>query len=96
MTNQHNAQLFTTGQIVATPPSLRTMAEAGIEPITLLKRHITGDWGDVCAEDSKTNDYAAAHGERILSSYTLTTGKRIWIITEWDRSVTTFLLPEDY
>ena len=23
-------------------------------------------------------------------------GNRIWIITEWDRSVTTFLLPEEY
>lgn len=72
------------------------MAEAGIEPITLLKRHITGDWGDVYPEDAAINDHAVKHDERVLSSYTLTTGKRIWIITEWDRSVTTFLLPEDY
>ncbi len=23
-------------------------------------------------------------------------GKKFWIITEWDRSVTTVLMPEDY
>lgn len=90
------APQFTTGQIVATPNSLQTMAEAGIEPITLLKRHLSGDWGDVHPDDAALNDYAVKHAERILSSYTLTTGKRVWIITECDRSVTTFLLPEDY
>ena len=32
----------------------------------------------------------------ILSAYTLTTGVKIWLITEADRSVTTILLPEEY
>ena len=32
----------------------------------------------------------------ILSAYQLETGVKVWIITEWDRSVTTFLLTEEY
>jgi hypothetical protein len=35
-------------------------------------------------------------GSRLLSSYTARNGRRFWIITEWDRSVTTILLPEEY
>lgn len=58
-----------------------------------LTRHRCGDWGDLCEEDKQTNDYAVEHGERILSAYELF-GTKIWIITEWDRSVTTILLPE--
>jgi hypothetical protein len=41
------------------------------------------------------NEVAIKEGYRLLSSYTFPAG-RIWVITEWDRSVTTFLLPEDY
>ena len=61
----------------------------------LLSRHVSGDWGDVCAEDALGNDTAVAHGLRVLSSYQVD-GVTIWIITEWDRSVTTLLLPEEY
>jgi hypothetical protein len=33
---------------------------------------------------------------RLLSSYVLPDGQTVWVITEWDRSSTTFLLPGDY
>jgi hypothetical protein len=60
-----------------------------------LRRHATGDWGEVCKEDKKSNDAAASRDERIISAYTVDE-RRIWIITEADRSVTTFLFPEEY
>ena len=52
--------------------------------------------GDVCKEDWESNDEALKNGQRLLSEYKLPDGKRIWIITEWDRSATTLLFPEDY
>ena len=62
----------------------------------LLGRHQSADWGDVCLEDWALNDQAHASGEeRILSSYELY-GEKVWIITEWDRSVTTVLFPDEY
>lgn len=33
---------------------------------------------------------------RILLAYGLSTGEKLWIITEWHRWVTTLLLPEEY
>jgi hypothetical protein len=64
----------------------------------LLQRHASGDDGDLCSEDKDSNVEALEHGNRIFSSYNLDTisASKVWIITEWDRSVTTFLLPEDY
>lgn len=62
-----------------------------------IDRHKSGDWGNLCEEDKKVNDYAVEHGERILSAYEIGEDKvKIWIITEWDRSYTTILLPEEY
>jgi hypothetical protein len=72
------------------------MESAGVAPEKLLKRHLAGDWGDLGDEDKKTNDQAVIFGNRILSSYNLPKGHKVWIITEWDRSVTTFLLPSEY
>jgi hypothetical protein len=46
--------------------------------------------------DHRENELSLQHGWRLLSAYTLSTGVKFWIITEADRSVTTFLLPEEY
>lgn len=87
---------FPLGQVVATPGALEALRAAGQLPFTLLYRHQTGDWGDLCAEDKAENELSVAQGYRILSAYTLTTGVKIWLITESDRSATTVLLPSEY
>lgn len=61
----------------------------------LLSRHKNEDWGDVCEEDKEINNNAVKNGERVLSSYTVD-GEKLWVITEWDRSVTTVLFPSEY
>lgn len=65
------------------------------EVMSAIIRFQNCDWGDCCEEDRQTNDFAAEHGERILASYETSKGK-IWIITEWDRSATTILYPDEY
>jgi hypothetical protein len=87
---------FPLGRILATPGALKAMEEAGISPAFLLARHLSGDWGELCPEDKAENEWALRRGLRILSSYPLATGQKIWLITEADRSATTFLLPEEY
>jgi hypothetical protein len=87
---------LTLGKLVSTPGAIEAMARVGQEPLELLNRHRSGDWGEVDAEDWATNDHAVIHGERVLSAYTLKDGVLLWIITEADRSATTFLLPEEY
>lgn len=59
-------------------------------------RHCNGDWGDLCDEDKNANIYALNHGERLFSKYNYNKDISIYIITEWDKSVTTILFPEEY
>ena len=69
--------------------------ETYFKVLACLVRHIEGDWGEVCKEDWASNDAALKNGDRLLSAYTVN-GKLIWIITEWDRSATTILFPDEY
>jgi hypothetical protein len=80
----------------ATPGALRALEEAGETPLEFLGRHGDGDWGTVGPEDWAENELSVREGFRVLSAYTLSTGVKIWVITEADRSVTTILLPEEY
>lgn len=59
-------------------------------------RHGRCDWGDLCPEDRAVNNAALRHGDRLLSKYYAGDGTAFYVITEWDRSVTTILLPEEY
>jgi hypothetical protein len=84
---------FPLGQVVATP----AVISLGIDLFPYLRRHHCGDWGDALGEeDREANDAALTDGSRILSCYQVGGGRRIYIITEWDRSLTTVLLPEEY
>lgn len=89
---QHTS--FPLGRLVATQNALDVIPSSDIH--TALDRHQRGDWGDVCKEDRAANDAAIVEGSRILSVYKTAAGNPFWIITEWDRSATTILLPEDY
>ena len=83
--------LFSSGEILATPGALGL----GVYLMPYLFRHLTGDWGDVDEFDRQQNDLAVKDGSRILSAYQTPAG-RLWLITESDRSATTFLLPDEY
>ncbi|CAJ4549593.1 type I restriction-modification system methyltransferase subunit [Burkholderia pseudomallei] len=87
--------LFALGKIVATRGVLMHLEHEGILADTYLTRHACGDWGDLTAYDSEMNRRAVIHGARIFSSYEIA-GKRVWIITEADRSSTTLLFPNEY
>ena len=88
--------LFSLGQVVATPGALAILEKAGQTPAEFLSRHVTGEWGEVPAEDQNENAYSLKHGFRLSSSYRTHAGDTVWVITEADRSVTTILLPDEY
>ena len=94
--------LFDLGHIVATPGVLSVTTSG--HRTACLARHIRGDWGNVDPEDKRMNVSALHNGDRILSAYPIDPAKPckgfgencFWIITEADRSATTFLLPSEY
>lgn len=60
-------------------------------------RHCNGDWGDLDQEDKRLNDFALLNGDdRLFSKYVFNKEVSIYIITEWDRSATTILFPNEY
>lgn len=92
--------LFSLGRIVATPAALEALEEAGTSTTSLIQRHVTGDFGDVCEEDKQLNLAAIQDGSRILSVYHAGKAK-LYVITEatgdnGQRAATTILLPEEY
>lgn len=94
---------FSLGRVVTTPGALE-LAEEGVQLSVSLHRHANADWGEMSPEDIRANNRALKNGnERLFSSYehTIKTDNgdrtvKLWIITEWDRSVTTLLRPDEY
>jgi hypothetical protein len=87
---------FSPGSVVATPGVLEAFRASGDDPMAYLVRHVAGDWGEVNTKDWQANEQSLLRELRLLSVYTMSNGTKFWIITEADRSSTTFLLPDEY
>ena len=88
--------LFPLGQVVMTRGAAAAFEASGDDPLAFLIKHVSLDPGDLDTYDVCENQLSLEQGFRILSAYRLSDQTCIWIITEADRSVTTFLLPEEY
>jgi hypothetical protein len=86
--------LFPLGQTVITSHADKVLVAEDYR--ACLRRHVTGDWGEVCEEDREENELSLREGFRLFSVYKDRLGTKFWIITEANRSLTTVLLPEDY
>jgi hypothetical protein len=92
---------FPLGKLVATPGAIAALEAAHQLPLDFIRKHVSGDWGIVCPEDKQANEDALRDGSRIFSAYLLTTGTKIWVITEAvndnnTRESTCILLPDEY
>ena len=94
MTDLKSKRRFSLGKVYMTRGVMNGVSALDVWHAVM--RHADCDWGDVCEEDWKLNDAALKDDGRLLSVYTTSNTRRFWIITEWDRSVTTVLLPEEY
>ena len=91
-----NKVLFDLGQTFMTIGAREALEESNQTANEFLARHQSGDYGDICEDDRKENEFSVKKGFRILSAYKTKLSEKIWIITELDRSSTTILLPEEY
>jgi hypothetical protein len=93
---------FELGRIVATPGALEACPPS--RRWHCLASHARGDWDCVSKADAAENELSLEQGFRLLSAYPIDPTKpckgfgdnTLWIITEADRSTTTFLLPIEY
>jgi hypothetical protein len=87
---------FSLGQTYITPGAEEALMIAGQTGIEFLRRHVSGDFGELSDEDLSENELSLREGFRVLSAYRTAKGQKLWIITEADRSSTTILLPDEY
>ena len=87
---------FALGQTFITPGAEEALQIAGQTATEFLRRHMSGDWGELSDEDVEENEFSLREGLRLLSAYQTGKGQKLWIITEADRSATTILLPSEY
>jgi hypothetical protein len=91
---------FELGQVLITQGIKEILDKNPILQITLdihLESYLACNWGITNKDDRALNDKAViSNNDRIMAVYILDDDIKIWIITEWDRSVTTVLLPEEY
>ncbi|WP_175796087.1 hypothetical protein [Burkholderia anthina] len=84
--------LFHPGRLLITPEAHHILRLNGIPVISVVLRHIAGDWGIVSDDDKRQNDMSIAAGLRLMSIYRLPDDSRLIVVTEWDRSSTTLEL----
>jgi len=89
-----SASRFDLGRIVTTLGAREALTED--DTLKALVRHMSEDWGDLDPDDRRRNDNALKCGDRLFSRFTSKSGEAFYVITEADRSVTTFLLPDEY
>jgi hypothetical protein len=87
-------QLFPLGKCVFTAGVAEILEPKDIHH--LIYRHAHGDFGDLCVDDVDANHRALdeKNPSRILSCYDVE-DEKVYVITEWNRSVTTVLLSEE-
>ncbi|MFH1416758.1 MAG: hypothetical protein ABII12_00510 [Planctomycetota bacterium] len=69
---------FNPGRTVITPAAHGALNAMDI--IGAMMRHLTGDWGDVCEEDRRENEFSLKEGFRLLSVYHAANGTKFWSI----------------
>ena len=84
--------IFNLGRIVATPEAMRLL---GPNVVDVLISHADLEQGELGDEDHNLNVQAVEVASRIFSKFKVD-GASFYVITEWDRSLTTVLLPEEY
>jgi hypothetical protein len=89
--------LFKLGKVVTTPAALELLEREGVSPAELLRKHASGDWGELDVYNERENEICVEQGCRVRSSYPVgSNGARAWIITEANRSSTMILRPDEY
>ena len=89
---------FSLGKLVMTRAlhdKMNSDIDFAIGVLDSMEKYRSCDWGDVSESDQAENEHALKEGERIFALYNIGSDK-IYIITEWDRSVTTILFPYEY
>lgn len=90
-----NLPVFPSGELLVT----ETVRSRGFVYLPLLRRHLAGDFGDVCKYTQDENRLAIAGNCEVLSQFTAldrnSVQELLTIVTSGDRSYTVIFLPDE-
>lgn len=81
------------GQVLATMAVVE-FCRIGVDLGPYIDRHAAGDWGDVDEATRQENEHALEHGGAVRSLHH-PMGRRMWIITDENRTRTVIMHPAD-
>lgn len=87
---------FELGNVITTPGAFEALAEHDVELSRLLKRHQTGDYGDVGHDEVNSNELAILNGSCVWSVYALGKRSQVWVITWSNRQSTLVTLSTEW
>jgi hypothetical protein len=90
----HVPQLFPLGGVMIYHQVVQIIGHEGVA--SLLLRHATGDWGELCEHHQQLNHEAIKSGKRVVSVYKHASGTPICILTEGNRRSTLVFLEHQY
>ena len=87
-----------------TPNAVEPLRQAHANPARAYVEHLfarfdSGDWGDVCEEDSATNEKSLSDGSMVMGVYPLHQSQpdvKVWLVLDRGHETATVLMPEDY
>lgn len=81
------------GRLIVEPDVAQLIVRGVLDWLPCLRRHLADDWGDLTRGEREENAYAVVNGGEIFSAYRISESLTLWIVSEWDRSLITLLLP---
>lgn len=94
MTAAAGTSLFDPGRIYSTPAARQAAAQEMLE--RCLRRHLSGDWGEIPSIDARGNDDAVRCGNRRIISFYGTGSPAVCVMTESDHGTTIIMRAAEY
>jgi hypothetical protein len=88
--------MFELGRISVTEGAEHALRDTQQSAEEFLRRHQSGDWGEVSDETRAKNAEALEDAQRIESVYHTNAGEKILVVTEADRSLTSIMRPDEF
>tara|TARA_R110001583_G_scaffold195118_1_gene369371 strand:+ start:114566 stop:114883 length:318 start_codon:yes stop_codon:yes gene_type:complete len=91
--SNHQRTVIPAGLLIVQPDVAKLIVRDALDVRPYLLRHLVDDWGELSEKELRDNAHVILHGGEIFSSYAVSESLTLWIMSEWDRRVTTLALP---
>src|SRR5579862_3190628 len=89
-----NPMKFFPGQLLIKGKARHSLSATDIR--SAVSNHTSGIWGSVDDQQRRLNELALEGDDKLVSVFYSSRKEKFYVITSWDRSTTTIVLPEDY